>query len=320
MPPGSSGRPAEPPPQESQRSQQRKFHFSVPAGVGPGDVITLYSPRGSTVPITIPSDAKEGKLYSITLPSNADSPKKKATQTRVEVPEGVKPGEVARRAITHTLTARARAPTLVGVSVHSALSSHTASAPRAVCGSVVQVIRGKTAEGRPFEAVVPSHAKPGDSFMIACPLMDEEHAHKQEQGEGASSMADSKHEAGADGEDFLGAVTRRFSALGGSALESTFRMFGAAAALVSAFGGDAIDKSDEGLRRAFAEADTDNSGKISSEEMEAYIVKVYGEGIDEKVVVDMMLEADLDGDGEVDFDEFKKIMRAGPEDKESKQD
>lgn len=73
-----------------------------------------------------------------------------------------------------------------------------------------------------------------------------------------------------------------------------------------------IDKSDEGLAAAFKKVDTSGDGKISSEEMRAYITKVYGKGLDEKTFAAMMKVADVNGDGEIDLDEFKTIMRAGP--------
>ena len=99
-----------------------------------------------------------------------------------------------------------------------------------------------------------------------------------------------------------------------SAIESTFELLGVNAAFQSVFGAD-LDKSDEGLEKAFKSVDADGSGKISSEEMRAYIVKVYGKSLDDKIVDAMMKAADTDGDGEVDLDEFKKIMRAGPDEK-----
>ena len=43
-----------------------------------------------------------------------------------------------------------------------------------------------------------------------------------------------------------------------------------------------------------------------------FITKVFGKDLDEKTFDAMMKVADVDGDGEVDFDEFKAIMRASP--------
>ena len=98
------------------------------------------------------------------------------------------------------------------------------------------------------------------------------------------------------------------------ALEATLKTLGGAAAFQSVFGAN-IDKSDAGLEKAFKGVDADSSGKISAKEMNAHITKVYGSEIDESIVKEMFKVADTDGDGEVDLDEFKTIMRAGPDSK-----
>ena len=49
--------------------------------------------------------------------------------------------------------------------------------------------------------------------------------------------------------------------------------------------------------------------------MKAAIAKVYGEGLDDTILHQMMKAADTDGDGEIDLAEFKTIMRAGPDSK-----
>ena len=67
-----------------------------------------------------------------------------------------------------------------------------------------------------------------------------------------------------------------------------------------------------GLEAAFMSVDTSDDGKISSEEMRACITRVYGKGLDEKTFTAIMEVVDVDGDGEIDLDEFKAIMRAGP--------
>jgi len=59
--------------------------------------------------------------------------------------------------------------------------------------------------------------------------------------------------------------------------------------------------------------DTDASGQISAAEIRAHIASVYGSGLDESIAAEMLKAADTDGDGEVSLDEFKTIMRAGPD-------
>jgi Ca2+-binding EF-hand superfamily protein len=98
------------------------------------------------------------------------------------------------------------------------------------------------------------------------------------------------------------------------ALEATLKTLGGAAAFQSVFSAN-VDKSDAGLEKAFKGVDADSSGKISAKEMNAHITKVYGAEMDESIVKEMFKVADTDGDGEVDLNEFKVIMRAGPDSK-----
>merc|ERR1712192_265089 len=58
----------------------------------------------------------------------------------------------------------------------------------------------------------------------------------------------------------------------------------------------------------------------SAEETNKHITKVYGSEMDPEVVKGMFKVADTDGDGEVSLDEFKVIMRAGPDTKPKKGD
>ena len=81
----------------------------------------------------------------------------------------------------------------------------------------------------------------------------------------------------------------------------------------AAFG---VDTSDEALEKKFAQVDTNSSGKIEAAECKAAIVAYYG-ACDDSTVAAMMKAADLDGDGEVDINEFKTIMRAHPAAKEA---
>ena len=88
---------------------------------------------------------------------------------------------------------------------------------------------------------------------------------------------------------------------------------GASTGFQNTFGG--VDQSDEALEKAFNDTDTDKSGKIASPEMVKYIKKMYGTDVDSELVEAMMREADKDDDGEIDMEEFKIIMRAGPKSK-----
>ena len=77
----------------------------------------------------------------------------------------------------------------------------------------------------------------------------------------------------------------------------------------------AADKSDAGLEKAFQAIDTDKSGKISPDELKEHIKGVYGRSLSAKKLNSMFTEADTNGDGEVDLQEFKVIMRAAPSNK-----
>jgi len=82
--------------------------------------------------------------------------------------------------------------------------------------------------------------------------------------------------------------------------------------------GEKIDTSDDGLETAFKSLDSDSSGKISMQEMTAYIASVYtvyaGSNVelDESIIKKMLAVADRSNVGEVDLKEFKTIMREGP--------
>ncbi|KOO23458.1 sec14-like protein 5 [Chrysochromulina tobinii] len=77
--------------------------------------------------------------------------------------------------------------------------------------------------------------------------------------------------------------------------------------------GEDIDKSDAGLEVAFAKVDADKSGEIDVAEMKAYILSVYGTGLNDSVVCEMMATADVNKNGKINLDEFKTIMHAGPQ-------
>eukprot|EP00300_Choanocystis_sp_HF-7_P020719 c20660_g1_i3.p4 GENE.c20660_g1_i3~~c20660_g1_i3.p4 ORF type:complete len:103 (+),score=31.45 c20660_g1_i3:1398-1706(+) len=57
------------------------------------------------------------------------------------------------------------------------------------------------------------------------------------------------------------------------------------------------------LRAAFAVFDQNGDGKISVEELRSVLTKL-GEALTDQEVEDMMREADVNGDGELDYGEF----------------
>ncbi|TMS35656.1 hypothetical protein L596_003015 [Steinernema carpocapsae] len=62
------------------------------------------------------------------------------------------------------------------------------------------------------------------------------------------------------------------------------------------------------LREAFQVFDKDNDGYISAREL-SFVMCNLGEKLSEDEVIDMIKEADLDGDGRVNFAEFVYMMR-----------
>jgi len=65
--------------------------------------------------------------------------------------------------------------------------------------------------------------------------------------------------------------------------------------------------SEERLIKAFNSFDKDKSGKISAQEIKNFISSDCSEN-DEKLIEDIINEADLDGDGQIDLNEFMKMM------------
>ena len=63
----------------------------------------------------------------------------------------------------------------------------------------------------------------------------------------------------------------------------------------------------EDLKRTFDIFDTDGSGKISSTELKEVMSKL-GEELNDFQISEMIREADKDGDGEIDFDEFVRMV------------
>jgi len=101
------------------------------------------------------------------------------------------------------------------------------------------------------------------------------------------------------------------AAADGAALVTT----GVASGLQAVFGED-IDKSDAGLEAAFAKkwrSHPREHGTIDTAEMKAYILSVYEDGLDDKTICAMMAGAPgTSTDGKLGIDDFKLIMRAGP--------
>lgn len=68
------------------------------------------------------------------------------------------------------------------------------------------------------------------------------------------------------------------------------------------------DKDDE-LREAFMVFDKDGNGFISAAELR-HVMASLGERLTDKEVDEMIKEADLDGDGQVNYEEFVYMMQA----------
>lgn len=66
-------------------------------------------------------------------------------------------------------------------------------------------------------------------------------------------------------------------------------------------------KVEEQLRAAFVVFDKDKDGFISAEELKKVMMNL-GEKMSEDEVADMIAEADLDGDGVIDYEEFIAMM------------
>ena len=81
----------------------------------------------------------------------------------------------------------------------------------------------------------------------------------------------------------------------------------------SAFG--KVAKDDESLAEEFERIDVDCTGTLSRDELETYLRKVHGDQFDQKTIDAMMKAADANNDDMIDFEEFKAIVRAGPDTK-----
>ncbi|KAK4361666.1 hypothetical protein RND71_020618 [Anisodus tanguticus] len=68
--------------------------------------------------------------------------------------------------------------------------------------------------------------------------------------------------------------------------------------------------SEEELKEAFKVFDKDQNGYISSNDLRHVMINL-GEKLTDEEAEQMIKEADLDGDGQVNFDEFVKMMTLG---------
>ncbi|SAL95802.1 hypothetical protein [Absidia glauca] len=64
---------------------------------------------------------------------------------------------------------------------------------------------------------------------------------------------------------------------------------------------------EEGASKVFAMLDTDKDGLITSQDLERAIVE-FGETVTPDELKEMVLSADVDGDGMINYEEFLKIM------------
>lgn len=74
-------------------------------------------------------------------------------------------------------------------------------------------------------------------------------------------------------------------------------------------GDDSGDAADEELREAFKVFDKDQDGLISAAELR-HVMANIGERLTDEEVGEMISEADVDGDGQINYEEFVKCMMA----------
>merc|ERR1719240_1459074 len=67
------------------------------------------------------------------------------------------------------------------------------------------------------------------------------------------------------------------------------------------------EQMEEEIKNAFLTFDADGSGYITREEL-IETLTTMGDPVDEETINGMINEADLDGDGKIDYKEFTKIM------------
>merc|ERR1712028_69495 len=69
------------------------------------------------------------------------------------------------------------------------------------------------------------------------------------------------------------------------------------------------DQMEEEIKNAFLTFDADGSGFITREEL-IETLTTMGDPVDEETITGMIQEADVDGDGKINYEEFTKIMLA----------
>ncbi|KAF9321119.1 hypothetical protein BG003_003616 [Podila horticola] len=80
-------------------------------------------------------------------------------------------------------------------------------------------------------------------------------------------------------------------------------------ALMDRYNNDKNKDPEEPYRRAFHSINKDNSGHISSQELRAAIKNILGDNVLSEADIDeIIVEADVSGDGRITFEEFLKIM------------
>merc|ERR1711943_20528 len=67
------------------------------------------------------------------------------------------------------------------------------------------------------------------------------------------------------------------------------------------------EQMEEEIKNAFLTFDSDGSGYIDREEL-VNVLTTMGDPVDEETINGMIAEADLDGDGKINYAEFTKIM------------
>lgn len=69
-----------------------------------------------------------------------------------------------------------------------------------------------------------------------------------------------------------------------------------------------VESEEYELREAFKSIDLDGNGTLSKDELKEMVQRTMQSDISEQEIEEMMNEADTDGDNEINFDEFVKIL------------